>query len=154
MLIVTSLVLNRPTHSYLHPMSLQGGQPPPDPTPNTPSANVRLVSTQDHLNTWASPVSIPAYQCSRTLPYPLLSMIYPSDPLSLFPLLPYSCCRCTLAAAEIYSTVTFRCFSAATCLHHGTQRFHPPSSTVYLAHTSKMIRMATQSDTVTCLLSK
>ena len=95
--------------------------------PNTSSTDVRRVSAHDHPPTWASSISIPAYQCSMPRPYPLLSVTPPSDPLLLLPRLMDSCRRRTLAAEEIASTSTFSCFSANACLNHGTRSLPPPS---------------------------
>ena len=117
--------IDLPFPLFLPSDALTGGAAPS--CPETPSTNVRIFSAQNHPPTWASPVSFPAYQFSRPLPYPSLSVLSPSNPPFLSPHLGYSCRRCTLAASKIFSTVTFSCFSASACLHYGKRSFPLPS---------------------------
>ena len=122
--------------------------------PQYPSTDVHRFSAQYHPPNLVSPVSVPVYRCSWPSPYPFLSVLSPSNPLFLLPRLPDSRRSCTLVTYKIFSTVPFRWLSTATCLHHCTLSLPPPSYPVSIAHTSKICRRATNSETVPCLLSK
>ena len=93
--------LTRPALSSCLLISFRGSSPS---LPNTPHHG--RVSTQDHTPTWASPVSVPEYQCLPPHSYSALSVLPPSDPSSLLPHLPDSCHRRTLASVKISSIVT------------------------------------------------
>ena len=71
----------------------------------------------------------PSQYTKNTSPLPnhLLSESNSSSPPSPLPHLMDSCCYHSLAAAKISSNVHLSCFSAATCCHHISWSFPPPS---------------------------
>ena len=119
----------RPYHSSCLLVYFRGGIPLLPQHPHH-----RRVSAQDHPPTWASPVSVPEYQCLTPQPYSSLSVPPPSNPPWIPSRLTDSCCLHTLAGVEIASIATFSWSSAAFCLHHGTQSLPPLLQTLYLAH--------------------
>ena len=137
---LTTLYLGSVAYCYVyllelpHPLLLPSDVTPPHPSSFFPT------STQDHLPTWASPVSVWAYQktCHPPLPHPSLtetdSSSTPSPPLCL----PDSRFRLSHADSEIYFRVIFSCCSAAARYHHGLRNLTPPLYPVFFAQTSNI----------------
>ena len=69
-----------PTHPLPLPPNILPGEADPS-WPKTPSTNVHILSTQDHLNTRASPVSVPEYRYVCASYSPVSTSNPPTHPL-------------------------------------------------------------------------
>ena len=123
-LYATQFLPGRPTHYWPLPIYVYN----------------RLVPTQDHPTTWASPISVPSYQ------YPLLpdsdSDTYSRPPPS--PQIPDSR-HSALATAKISSNIALRCFQSAVFRQH-ISRSLPP--TLYTAPYHKPCRLVSMPPTL------
>ena len=90
--------------------------PPPHPPTSTFSPNEIIFPPRYHPSLYQ--------HTDNTLPspHPSLSESGSSYPTYPSPHLLDSCQRRSLAATKISSNMALRCFSAAICCHHGTQR--------------------------------